>query len=129
MPLPNFPDEDNALPSVDLERIIAICDRFEADWKAGYPHQIEGDQYKLPTPLRPRLFRELLALELELRRAQGEVPTTEEYRDRFPDRTDSVDAAFSRVGDGSTPSEGPPVAFLADVSSATPSGALDQNPQ
>ena len=40
------------------------------------------------------LFRELLALEIELRREAGQDPTVEEYVDRFPARDAAVRAVF-----------------------------------
>ena len=43
------------------------------------------------------LFRELLALELELAHASKSVPTVDEYRARFPDRIELVDAVFAEA--------------------------------
>src|SRR5271154_4504798 len=60
-------NEDTSLQLTDLDRILAICDQFEADWKAGRPHFIEDDLGKVPEVLRDRLFGELQALELELK--------------------------------------------------------------
>ena len=59
-------------PLTDLDQIIAICDRFEADWRAGRPHRIEGYLDKVPETLRDRLFGELRALDLELRQADNQ---------------------------------------------------------
>ncbi len=63
---------DASLPLTDLDRIISICDQFEADWKAGRPHCIEDDLGKVPEVLRDRLHGELGALERELRRTHGQ---------------------------------------------------------
>jgi CHAT domain-containing protein/tetratricopeptide (TPR) repeat protein/tRNA A-37 threonylcarbamoyl transferase component Bud32 len=41
---------------------------------------------------------ELILVEAELRRAAGESPTADEYRQRFPDRSEIVDAAFAVIG-------------------------------
>jgi tetratricopeptide (TPR) repeat protein len=60
-------NEDSSLQLTDLDRILAICDQFEADWKAGRPHRIEDDLVKVPELLRDRLFGELQALEVELK--------------------------------------------------------------
>ena len=43
---------------------------------------------------RPELLVELLALEVELRRSQGERPTPEEYLARFPEQDAAIAAAF-----------------------------------
>ena len=47
--------------------IDAVCDRYEAAFKAGRAPRIEDDLAEAPGPDRPPLFRELLVLELELR--------------------------------------------------------------
>jgi len=68
----SHPDDD-AMPVADLERIVAVCDRFDKAWRDGQHRRIEDDILEQPEPLRPRLFRELPALELELRRERGEM--------------------------------------------------------
>src|SRR5512135_404262 len=65
---------DGSLPVADLDRLIAICDRFEADWKSGRPRSIEDELREAPEPLLDRLLRDLLALELEARGAGGGGP-------------------------------------------------------
>ena len=45
--------------------------------------------------LRPRLFRELLELELELRRKRGDDPVADEYRARFPYQADTIEKVFA----------------------------------
>jgi len=57
----------------------------------------------VPEADRSALFAELLALELELRRSRGERPTQKEYRDRFAERSRSIDAAFDVTNEGSGP--------------------------
>ncbi len=74
--------------------VNAACDRFEADWRAGRSPRIEAFLGAFPEPGRPPLLRELIALELELRRAGGERPSASEYAERFPDRADLVHQAF-----------------------------------
>jgi WD40 repeat protein len=44
---------------------------------------------------RSALLRELLAIELEIRRGQGEVPTPQEYLGRFPESASLVNDAFT----------------------------------
>jgi len=76
------------------QRIDAACDRFEAAWRAGQGLRIEDELAGARESDRPALFRELLALELELRRGRGERPAPGAYRDRFPEQADAIDAAF-----------------------------------
>ncbi len=46
-------------------------------------------------------MRELITLEVELRRGRGEHPAPGEYRDRFPGQSARVDAAFAETALGS----------------------------
>ncbi len=55
---------------------------------------------------RHALLRELLPLELELRRESGESPTTIEYRARFPDVSTWIDTAVSEADDSAGPRHG-----------------------
>ena len=68
------------------------CDRFEADWRAGRRPRIEEYLDGAPEPGRPALLRELVMLELDFRRRDGERPTPHEYRARFPEHARFFDA-------------------------------------
>jgi serine/threonine protein kinase len=80
--------------------MIEACERYEADWRAGQRPRIEEFLEAIPEPDRPTFLRELLAVELELRRERGERPGPGEYRARFPNQDAAVDVAFA---------EGPPM--------------------
>ena len=85
---------DDSVPADDLAGIIAVCERFEDDWKAGRAARIEDEIAAAREPIRARLFRELLALELELTRGDGRYADVSAYLARFPDRTDAVREVF-----------------------------------
>jgi hypothetical protein len=87
------PSDDGTSPSA-LERIVAVCDRYEAAWRVGLTPRIEDHLEDVPEPQRPALLRELLALELELRQARGERPDPEEYRHRFAEQAALIDGVF-----------------------------------
>jgi tetratricopeptide (TPR) repeat protein len=89
---------ESSLSPTELNVVISRCDRFEAAWRAGTPPAIEADVADAPEALRPELFRQLLALELELRRKRGDRPEPADYRDRFPDRAADIAAAFAEPG-------------------------------
>jgi WD40 repeat protein len=55
------------------------CDEFEAAWRAGQRPKLEDYLANTPEPIRNTLLQELLAAEIELRRAAGEQPVPEEY--------------------------------------------------
>ncbi|MBC8875844.1 MAG: hypothetical protein H8E44_40985, partial [Planctomycetes bacterium] len=69
--------DPNAKPVdvTQLERIDEICDRFEAEWKAGNRPQIEDYLSSVPEDHRGELLRCLLEQELEYREKQGEAVT------------------------------------------------------
>jgi eukaryotic-like serine/threonine-protein kinase len=69
-------------PLTQFGQILAVCDRYEAEWKAGRRPRIEDYLDEVPEPGRPALWHELLVLELVYRRLRGERPGPEEYRTR-----------------------------------------------
>src|SRR5262245_16946003 len=71
-------------------RVDEVCDRFEDAWKAGQRPRIEDYLADRPEPERSALLRELVVLDIDYRRRQGEDPRAEEYRQRFP----ALDLAF-----------------------------------
>jgi hypothetical protein len=79
------PPGTGSLPLSLEMRVDEACDRFEKAWKDGQGPRIEEYLAAVPEPDRVPLFRELLALEIELRCNAGETPTREEYRQRFPE--------------------------------------------
>lgn len=79
----------SALITIDRE-----CDQFERDWRAGTRRRLEEILDRLPTDSRPMAFRELLAIEVELRREAREEVHRDEYGSRFPAFTAAIDDVF-----------------------------------
>ena len=71
-------------PSSDWTWINAAADRFERAWKQGPRPRIEDHLAEVEESQRPALLEELLRVELELRRRDGEEPDPEDYAARFP---------------------------------------------
>jgi serine/threonine-protein kinase len=69
----------------DLEKVIALCEHLAAAWASGKRPAIESLVDQVPAPSRPRLVRELILTEADLRREAGQLPCLEDYRDRFPE--------------------------------------------
>ena len=82
----------------DFERILQVCDGFEAHWRRGERPRIEDLLARNLSLPRSALLRELLALELELTKASGVKPAVQYYRDRFPDCADVVEGVFADIG-------------------------------
>ncbi len=94
MRAPAMPAGGNPVGST-VRALERTCDRFEAAWQRNARPSIEEYLGDSDTgPLRPRLLRELLAVELVYRRRGGERPAPEEYHMRFPGDSDGVEAAF-----------------------------------
>src|SRR5437016_882405 len=68
-----------ALPLPLVRRVEKICNRFEAAWKAGRRPQVKDFANDVPEPARPVLVRELIRLDVDYRRLDGEEPGPREY--------------------------------------------------
>jgi predicted Ser/Thr protein kinase len=86
---------DGDKTEAEFERIVEVCDRFEAQWRGGQQPQIEEFLARNPSVSQPALLRELLALELELARSKGDAPNATDFRARFPDHGELIEAVFA----------------------------------
>src|SRR5262245_46731133 len=79
------PLQGRQLLSLDLERQLdQICNRFEAEWKAGEQPRIDDFLNDWPHERRTHLFHELISLDIHYRSSHGGQPNAEEYQRRFP---------------------------------------------
>src|SRR4029079_3621932 len=78
--MPNDPETGTHYPA---HLIDDLCDGFEVGWLTGSPLLLEGVVASAPEPLRPELFRELLAVEGEYRAKALRPITPDEARHRF----------------------------------------------
>ncbi len=108
------PTEDDRRADSPARRIDAACDRFEAAWRDGQHPQIEDLLHLAADTERQALLRELITLEVELRRSRGEHAALGEYRDRFPGQTAVVDDALAETDLG--PRKGQPTLIRKDAS-------------
>jgi eukaryotic-like serine/threonine-protein kinase len=76
--------EDGVTDS-QLWRIDQICDGFETAWKSARRPQIEAFLDAARGPVRQRLLRELLLLDIHYRGLQGEALQITDYEHRFPE--------------------------------------------
>src|SRR4051794_32767226 len=88
------------LPLADRKWIDAACDRFEAAFREGGRPDLASflADADPPARIRARLFRELLALDLDYGREEGEPTDVEGYRARFPEFLEVIDAAITLDG-------------------------------
>ncbi len=87
--------DNDALTPEDRKLIDQLCDEYEDAWQSGIPRSIEEMLQIVPEYLRPFLFKALLPVELELRRARGEEPSLGDYHARFPYFNESETADYS----------------------------------
>jgi WD40 repeat protein len=90
------------IPTNDWTWINAADDGFERAWKQGPRPRIEDHLAEVEESRQAALLAELLRVELELRRRDGEQPGPEDYAARFPHHTALVEALFAQELDRST---------------------------
>jgi serine/threonine protein kinase len=90
---------DAELPLAEWKRIDEVCSSFEDAWTAGETPDPAAFLADTAGATRDRLFRELLAIDLEFRRGRGEMPLAPEYRERFPTEQEAIDRAFASMAD------------------------------
>src|SRR5690349_21669375 len=79
-----------------LLRRDALCDQFEAEWRAGRRPLLEDYLTRVPAGReRLGLVRELFEVEIHYRRALGEIATSQEYAARLPEWAQVVEQAWT----------------------------------
>jgi tRNA A-37 threonylcarbamoyl transferase component Bud32 len=91
----NHSSKNGGRPRSAARKVDAVCDRFEAAWRAGRRPRIEAYLIEMPGPHQPVLIRGLLAVELEFRLERAERPEAREYYPRFPGHEGDIDAVFT----------------------------------
>lgn len=79
----------------------SLKNEFRAEWIAGHDPMIEDFISRIPASALRQQLQELLAEELQLRRAAGHAPTIAEYASRFTEHSDVVELAFQPPTDRS----------------------------
>jgi serine/threonine protein kinase len=79
------------------DQIDTLCDSFESLWRAGTRPEIAHYLDKVAVSDRPAFLRELLAIELDLRRGLGEHPCLTDELSRFPGLEDAVREVFAQA--------------------------------
>src|SRR3990172_3670171 len=84
----------SSLSPSEVVQLDQICDAFERDWRANKQPKIEDFLCNIAAELCDDLLRELIAVEVELRRECGQRVSEQEYVDRFPGQQEVVRRAF-----------------------------------
>jgi eukaryotic-like serine/threonine-protein kinase len=93
------PVDRSALADLEqAQRIHPFCEEFEARWRDGGAPRIEEFLERALERDRATLLRELLLLEVEIKRERGETTMPDDYRTRFPDATSDIVDAFAQPG-------------------------------
>ncbi|HEY7427717.1 MAG TPA: protein kinase [Gemmataceae bacterium] len=72
---------DDPLSPSALQRIDALCERFENAWQAGQRPRLDDYLSEVAESERSHLLRELIALDIDYRRQLGEKPEARDYRE------------------------------------------------
>lgn len=91
-------------PANILEQIRNLSREFGKQISQGKSPRIQSYLKKVTEEARQDLFRDLLAVEMNFRRSQGESPTSDEYVKRFPQFKQQVRRAFFEPTMGSVDS-------------------------
>lgn len=104
------------LPIAALERIDDLCVEFEQRWQSNEPRSIESLLVGEFAPSeRDALLAELIVLEVDYRRRDGETPTEQEYLKRFPEDATTIHEAFREGGKPTGAFEPPTVEQLSEL--------------
>ena len=94
-------------PVVIARRVDSLCERFEDAWRLGDRPRIEEHLPPRDDPAWAPALRELVALERELRRDEGEAASPAEYRERFPDQSEILASVLEDDDDRAVPRRDP----------------------
>lgn len=78
-----------------FDLIDRLCDRFEAEWRAGLRPRIETFLGRAPAEARTAMLQAIVPVELELLRAEGKSPDKKIYLDRFAADAAVIEPLFS----------------------------------
>ena len=84
---------------VALRQLADLADRFDAACRQGQIPRIEDYLAEAPSSQKDDVLSHLLAIEVEIRRANGETPGASEYQARFPAAAEVVARAFFDPGE------------------------------
>jgi len=104
------------LPIAALERIDDLCADFERQWRTNKSPSIESFLSRDVSPVeRDALLAELIVLDIDYRRRQGESITEQDYAERFPQDAKVIKAALKEGGKRIAVFEPPTIARLAEL--------------
>lgn len=79
------------------ERIDELCERFEAEWRAGEVPLLSDYLHLADADARDQLIRGLVEIELEYRIQKGESPRIASYESTYPIHSNAIRDAFEQV--------------------------------
>jgi serine/threonine protein kinase len=98
-------------------------ERFKEAWATGIRPKIIEFLGETAEPARTMILRDLIAIDLKLRRELGEQPTLEEYQREFAERVELVRSVFNSLTDPAPKKEGD--LSISGVEMRTDSGDQD----
>src|SRR5262249_5928360 len=108
-----------SLPMTVVQRLEALCDRFEDAWRTGQRPVLDDYLRQLPDVDQAILLEELLHLELFSRRRAGESPHADDYLPRWPAHVHVVQSLFD-LGETIVSTNPQPPSAAAPVAAPAP---------
>jgi serine/threonine protein kinase/tetratricopeptide (TPR) repeat protein len=102
-----------------FEEVVAACEAFVLAGEGGPTPSLDGFLARVPTDAQPTLLRNLLAIEIDRRRARGERPLADEYLDRLPQLAQPIREAFLELSLSTPTRLGPRPQLAGPVPAAT----------
>src|SRR4051812_29050845 len=78
------PQKQASILTAPFEQVVSLCKAFSGEQDAGSKPSLESYLAQVSDDAQPMLLRNLLAVDIDNRRAAGEQPRVEEYLERFP---------------------------------------------
>jgi serine/threonine protein kinase len=95
-----MPVSMNEPPTDDLWVALEVVSRFEREWRVGRRQRIADHLASVPERARGFLVAQLLGVELQLRREQGDTPTVDDYATDLGDWINLVRHVFDECSGG-----------------------------
>lgn len=84
-------------PTVTFENVLSLCEEYAQEQGRRSQSSIDSYLERVAADAQPTLLRNLVAIDLEHRRAAGEHPRIEEYLERFPQFASLIRETFLDV--------------------------------
>jgi eukaryotic-like serine/threonine-protein kinase len=98
-----MPDSGDSIEESALNRIVLVCDSYEAAWRANRAPDLRAFLEKVEPGSRDVLLLALIAIDVELHLERGTIRLAKDYIDQIPDRAALIEETFEKRWPGGVP--------------------------